>query len=288
MHLSIYPLTEDDFDGADAVVNAAYGRVRNRRDVYLRDMALPSFGAFVAKDDDNGAVVGFGTVVDYDTFAYVGMMSTLPEMQRRGIGARLMEHILAWLDERGCPTVLLDASAAGEPLYPRFGFVEIDGTAHLQQVEHVLLPRHLPSGVSVLQDDEFEALCAFDAAHFGGNRAELLANYRADMPQRVLVAHDVNSEKREIVGYLIAQAHALGPWVACSRDDAERLLVHALALSFSTSPAVFVSASNADACSLLERYGFKQQRVLKHMRKGHPIERERGTTLYGQASLGLG
>lgn len=288
MHISVYPLTETDFAGADAVVDAAYGHPRNRRDVYLRDMELSSFGAFVAKDDENGRVVGFGTVVDYEAFAYIGMMSTLPEMQRKGIGARLVEHILSWLDERDCPTVLLDASAAGEPLYPRFGFAEEDLTAHLQQVEHVLLPRHLPLGVSVLEYDELDALCAFDAAHFGGNRAELLATYCADIPQRVLVAHDVNSENREITGYLIAQAHTLGPWVARSRDDAERLLVHALSLSFSTSPAVFVSANNEDAYSLLERYGFRQQRALKHMRKGQPLERERRATLYGQASLGLG
>lgn len=46
-------------------------------------------------------------------------MAVLPELQRQGIGTRLVEAGLAILRERGCPAVIV----VGHPTYyPRFGF----------------------------------------------------------------------------------------------------------------------------------------------------------------------
>jgi hypothetical protein len=94
--------------------------------------------------------------------------------------------------------------------------------------------------------------------------------------------------KEQITGYLIAQSNILGPWVADTKKDAERLLIYALSLPFKSGPSVFVSAHNENALSLFERYGFSQRRTLKHMYRGKEVKRSRSTTLYGQASLGLG
>jgi hypothetical protein len=43
-----------------------------------------------------------------------------------------------------------------------------------------------------------------------------------------------------------------------------------------------------EALRLLKRYGFGEQRVLSHMRKGKHVQRSRHIMLYGQASLGFG
>ena len=45
-----------------------------------------------------------------------------------------MDTLLAWLAERRCSTVLLDASGAGAPLYLRYSFVEDDRTLHMGRV----------------------------------------------------------------------------------------------------------------------------------------------------------
>jgi ribosomal protein S18 acetylase RimI-like enzyme len=246
-------------------------------------LTFDSAVAFVAKESDT--VVGFGGVLDYGQFAYIGLMAVSPIVQKQGIGQLLLERLLAWLEVRSCPTTLLDASEVGEPLYRRNGFQEDDQTAVWQQVKHILLPRILPLGVSQLAEADVPALVQFDAPHFGSERAQVLAAFCTRYPHRVLMARATNGE---ITGYAIAQYHVIGPWVASTKDDAERLLVHALAMPFESKPTIFVSAHNTNALNLLTRYGFAQQRILSHMWLGKHIVRNRSTTLYGQASLGFG
>ena len=143
----------------------------------------------------------------------------------------------------------------------------------LQQTRPTVLPHHLPDTVAPLRMEEFSEVVSFDTPAFGAER------------RAVLVARDVSGH---MCGYLLAQAGVLGPWVARTVEDAERLLLHALALLFMSAPSVFVSAQHYHALELLERSGFTQQRRLSHMRKGQPVQRSRREMLYGQTSLGLG
>jgi GNAT superfamily N-acetyltransferase len=281
--ITIFPFTEAELEATDEVVMAAYTVSQSRKDSLRCYLTFDSAVAFVAKEDDT--VVGFGGVLDYGPFAYVGLMAASPTVQKRGIGQLLLEHLLAWLEARSCPTTLLDASPVGEPLYRRNGFQADDQTAVWQQVEHILLPRMLPRGVSLLAEADVPALIQFDASHFGSERAQVLTAYCTRYPHRVLVTRAADGE---ISGYAVAQFHVIGPWVANTKDDAERLLVHTLALPFEGKPNVFVSAHNTAALNLLTRYGFAQQRTLSHMWTGNYIVRNRCTTLYGQASLGFG
>jgi GNAT superfamily N-acetyltransferase len=284
MSLSISPLTEADLVETAEVVKLAYNVPYSRKDSLQLYLALQPGGSFIAKN--NGSVVGFGGALDYGPFAYIGLMSVHPSMQKQGIGGLLLERLLSWLDARACPTILLDASPAGAPLYTRYAFTENDITVVMQQVQQVPLPQHLPTGVSVLAEQDFPALAAFDTPYFGADRRAVLAAYRDDDPGRVLVARD---SRGSVAGYLIVQPSVLGPWVASTPEAAERLLIHALALYTNESQSsVFVSANNSAAIQLLTRYGFSQQRDLSHMYKGKPVERSRRTAIFGQTSLGLG
>jgi GNAT superfamily N-acetyltransferase len=48
---------------------------------------------------------------------------TEPAWRRRGVAELLMRHILAWAGESGLDTLVLHASAEGQPLYEQLGFV---------------------------------------------------------------------------------------------------------------------------------------------------------------------
>jgi GNAT superfamily N-acetyltransferase len=295
VNTSIHLLMSDELDATDEVVIAAYNLRQSRKNTLQRYLALQPDGAFVAQQD--GTIVGFGAAKKYNSFAYIGLMAVHPAVQKQGIGHRLLEHILSWLDASGCPTVLLDATPAGAALYKHYDFVEDDTTVVLQQDREPLHNADERDGVAgrsdksgssesmVLRGEELPGLFLFDAPSFGSERATVLASYWADDSQRVLVTH--NSEE-QITGYLIAQSSVLGPWVADTVEDAERLLVYALTLPFKNKPGVFVSAHNLHALRLLDRYGFTQRRALSHMRRGEKMRRGRHTTLYGQGSLGLG
>ncbi len=283
MTFSLHPLCEADLDATDEVVKAAYNLPRSRKDTLRHYLTLQPDGAFVVKENDT--IVGFGAALDYGLFAYIGLMSVHPSVQKRGVGRLLMDTLLTWLADRSCQTVLLDASQAGAPLYLQYSFVEDDRTLDIRRVQNKALPYTHSERVSRLQDEDFAKLVTFDTTYFGASRETLLATYYADDPQRVFVARENNGD---ITGYLIAQTRTIGPWVARSVEDAELLLRCALTLPYNAELTVFVSAHNAHALTLLARYGFVQARSLSHMRKGRPVERSRATTLYGQASLGFG
>jgi GNAT superfamily N-acetyltransferase len=283
MHISIQPLTPAEFDATDEVIKAAYNIAHSRKESLHRYLALQPDGSFVVKDE--GTIIGFGGAIDYGSFAYIGLMSVHPTMQKQGIGGLLLEHLMAWLDAHGCPSILLDASSAGAPLYKHYNFTEDDQTVVLQLTQHVPMSRQNPLGISLLSKEDITDVAVFDAPHFGAKRGGLLASYWVDDPQCAFIVRDGNGQ---LTGYLFAQPRTLGPWVASTVEDAERLLLHALTLPFESEPSVFVSTHHSDALRLLNRYGFSQQRTLSHMRKGKHVQRSRHTTLYGQASLGFG
>src|SRR5207248_4825105 len=110
-------------------------------------------------------------------------------------------------------------------------------------------------------------------------REAVLASYLADAAESAFVTRDAAGR---ISGYLIAQARALGPWVARESADAAVLLAGALALPFAGGPAVVVPVSNAPALSLLSRHGFRVTRSLRHMRRGGRGVPSRRTLIYGQ------
>ncbi|MFL5802756.1 MAG: GNAT family N-acetyltransferase [Roseiflexaceae bacterium] len=281
MPLTIRLLTEDDLDVADAILMPAYGVPRSRKRELRRYLALQPDGWLLALLD--GEPAGLGGAIDYGPFAYIGLMAVHPALQHRGIATAILERLLAWIDARGCPVALLDASPAGAPLYEKFRFVDQDKALLFHLDDCALNPR-LSDQVAPLRAEELPALAAFDAPIFGANRAAVLAAYLADYPDRAFVARDAGGQ---ISGYLFAQAHAIGPWVAHDPDVAEMLLAAALPLQFAEAPRVIIPGANSSAAALLLRYGFSPQRALRHMRRGGDLPRQRAL-LYGQASFAIG
>ncbi len=78
-------------------------------------------------DDASGETVGMGRVLgDGGWYFHVVDMAVLPDFQRRGIGAAVLDALLAEIAQRAPadPYVTLMADLPGRPLYARFGFVE--------------------------------------------------------------------------------------------------------------------------------------------------------------------
>ena len=83
-------------------------------------LAAPALSLYLAR----AAEEPFSTcwVWQAGSLAYVVMMATAPEHQRRGAGRTLLAHALAEHAAAGATTAHLLASAAGRPLYERLGF----------------------------------------------------------------------------------------------------------------------------------------------------------------------
>ncbi|MCG6903648.1 MAG: GNAT family N-acetyltransferase [Rhodobacter sp.] len=56
---------------------------------------------------------------------YLGLIAVDPAYRGRGLGAKLMEHCLTFVDRDGLPAYLESTNAANRSLYRRFGFEQL-------------------------------------------------------------------------------------------------------------------------------------------------------------------
>jgi ribosomal-protein-alanine N-acetyltransferase len=78
--------------------------------------------------EDDGAVVGYAGLIAYPDEAHVATIGVTGARQGEGLGALLLDALLAEADHRGSPVVLLEVRADNEVaqgLYRRRGFAEI-------------------------------------------------------------------------------------------------------------------------------------------------------------------
>src|SRR5207302_533099 len=71
----------------------------------------------------DGQAVGTTVTCVLGSVAWIAMVLVDPDWRGRGIGKALMSHALDLLDTWGVPSVRLDATALGKPLYEKLGFV---------------------------------------------------------------------------------------------------------------------------------------------------------------------
>jgi len=192
---------------------------------------------------DPAALVGMGGITVMGAVAYVGFVAVHPSRQGRGIARAIMERLLALAAERGCPTLLLDASQAGRPLYERLGFVEEDEVGLWRRDAATAKSLGADSPHSALSlstlaqaeesvpggfGDSLREATLFDSALWGADRSALLTSFAAEDPASFAIVRRADDN---IAGYAILQRGdgVLGPWLARSPDAARKMLDWAFA-----------------------------------------------------------
>jgi len=95
----------------------------------------------VLAEDDEGRAIGCGRLLPD---GHIGRMAVRPEWRGQGVGAALLERLIALASERGDAKVMLNAQTHAMPFYARYGFAPIGepfeeaGIAH--QAMEVVLP----------------------------------------------------------------------------------------------------------------------------------------------------
>src|SRR5690606_28412024 len=86
-----------------------------------RIISLEPLGCFCIEEDER--VVATTTLLTYDRdLAWVGMVLTHADYQRRGFARQLVTAALELALARGMRSIKLDATDEGRPLYARLGF----------------------------------------------------------------------------------------------------------------------------------------------------------------------
>jgi ribosomal-protein-alanine N-acetyltransferase len=94
--------------------------------MYRDELARTDTRWYLVAEDD-GAVVGYGGLIAFPDEAHVATIGVAGARQGEGIGARLLDALLAEADRRS-PVVLLEVRAdndLAQGLYRRRGFAEI-------------------------------------------------------------------------------------------------------------------------------------------------------------------
>lgn len=177
---------------------------------------------YVAEQD--GAVIGTGLCWKQgDGHASLGMIIVSPDHQGKGIGRELMRLVLEELGDR---CVLLNATAAGQPLYERMGFAAI-GTLCQHQGILAAMPPLAPDGGARVRPggpDDLPAIVALADRATGMGRAALVRALAGVGEVSVLESDGVP------LGFSImrqfGRGRVIGPLVAPDADGAKALVAH--------------------------------------------------------------
>jgi hypothetical protein len=239
---------------------------------------MRAVATFVA--DLDGVPVGMVVGNAYGPLAYVSQMAVDPSLQRRGIGARLMDALTAWADTHAFAAIELDATPAGAPLYARYGFLAADRTDVYAAAGAAFWPtlarKYVPA--------DRPGIMAADARAFGGDRSEVLGQLIDDAPEAVVVHVD----EGRLQGYAIAQPRPqlLGPVVAGDARHAAQLVDAARGL-MPSEHRINVPSANRAVAALVTGRGYRLLRSLDHMVRGTPPGGDR-QRLFARINLGQG
>ncbi|MFD4538642.1 GNAT family N-acetyltransferase [Streptomyces bauhiniae] len=175
-------------------------------------------------DDPDGGLVAACVVTEYGSgqrveLGAIGMVLVAERHSRKGVGRRLMRHVVAAMD--GTP-LTLHATPLGRPLYEELGFKTV-GQAEM------LMGRFTPDGseasvpTRAATAEDLPSILRLDAEVFGVDRTPVLVRLPAFADQ-VRVAE----EDGRIIGYAAAwpnmRTHVVGPLIARDTETAKALI----------------------------------------------------------------
>lgn len=217
--------------------------------------------------ESGGELVATTTVVSFgQQLAWIGMVLTRPDHQRRGFARKLVAHALSHAQEKGIRTVKLDATEQGQKLYDSLGF--------RPEQEVCRFSRLAEAGpqLNVANDSNLAQMHSLDRQACGVDRANLLHSL-ASRGTCFLNEH----------GHLFcrpgARAFYLGPCAARSKECARDLITAGLSMSDGLCYWDILS-SNTTALLLAQELGFRLERRLMRMSEGAQLE--------GDAALNFG
>lgn len=187
-----------------------------------RMLILDSGGSFMFEDEHPiGIVLG----VSYGRTGVIGHLVVSKKGRGRKIGQTLLNRSLEYFDSRGVESVALYATADGEKLYNKFGFLKkrraLCVNGRIPRV--AAYPKALK--VERLNERDIPDAIALDAVLFGDDRKklmEMLCKESADHRFKL-------SKDGELVGFILARespvGYDVGPWVCTTGnpDDAMNL-----------------------------------------------------------------
>jgi GNAT superfamily N-acetyltransferase len=263
-------LSASEFDDLEALVSEARWN-QNAKDWRL----FLQLGRIYAAHTAAGRIVATTATLPYgERFAWISMVLVAGPYRRRGLATMLMRRATEELAAAGRVPVL-DATPDGHPVYRAIGYQDWWGFHRLRREQQGARQSAgdrlaAPAGVIIrpIRDDDWTALCAFDAAAFGAPRNAVLAGLRGRLPQAEVIAQSGD----RIVGFSLGRDGRMiphiGPLVAESDAIACAMVAHAIER---IDAPLFIDLADAKShvLAFLQARGFVPVRPFTRMAHGH-------------------
>jgi ribosomal protein S18 acetylase RimI-like enzyme len=186
-------------------------------------------------------------------FGFIGELIVVEAARGRGIGRRLLEHTIGYLQARGAQTIFLDGVPAAVSLYERVGFRRV--CRSLRFYGH--LPGKSHPHVRPMCTEDLDAVSALDQGAFGADRCFSLERRLALYPELGRVLEHESEIRGFILGRRAPGRVSAGPWVVRSGVASPGDLLESLALEVGNAEelSVGVMATNVEAAGILRSFG---------------------------------
>ncbi len=176
-------------------------------------------GCFIC--EINGFNAGVCIATAYQTSGFIGELIVEKQYRGHGIGRKLMETAIQYLQQKGVESIFLDGVQKAIPLYESLGFLPVCRSlrffGQLSPIEN--------SNVHPMDTQDLQSVIEIDQKYFGQNRGYFLRKRRDNYPHLALV----QKKENKIVSYLFGRTGlgglvSAGPWISLT-DPVEDITI---------------------------------------------------------------
>ncbi|WP_304459907.1 GNAT family N-acetyltransferase, partial [Alicyclobacillus sendaiensis] len=219
---------------------------------------------------------------------WLGNVAVVPDAQGKGVGTRLVQHVISQVEGSGEDTPLvLVARRELAPLYARHGFRAAGEVIRLEAAR-VLAPPLPQEPLAPGEDrDAWGDVLALDRRAFGADRSQVLQRAIRGADKTVVVRDGELAPQGMGVATASGEGTRLGPIVAQSDIMALNLL-HLLAEDAEGPVVIDVWAERASFVHRLRKLGFEERMTSALMIRGNPKRWTQRPELYALLRPALG
>jgi GNAT superfamily N-acetyltransferase len=235
---------------------------------WQRQLTLEPLGCFVAERDGQG--VGTACACVFGPVAWVSMVLVDAGQRGQGIGTALLKHVLAYLDARAVPSIRLDATPQGRPLYEKLGFTAEFTLQRFAGTLSAPTPIPLDAAVEPVAPHDLSEISAADRRITGTDRARLWQRLYEERPEQMRLVRGPSGIEGFTTARPGANAWQLGPCLG-SANACRRLLRDAWRRLSGHSVFLDVPVPHTAASAMAREMGLAVQRPLLRMGRGPTI-----------------
>ena len=195
---------------------------------------------FVAEAD--GVIVGTGVTTVNGPVGWIGTIWVEPAWRGRGLGKALTRATIEAAETAGCRTLILVATAAGQPLYEGFGF-RVQTQYRIVEAPGLSVGARDPR-VRAFRPTDLPQMAVLDAPATGEDRAHLLSDLSAAATTQCVERADGS-----VGGFVIRAPWGGGATIAPDIEDA-LVILHARRLASSPERRVRAGLLEANQTGL--------------------------------------